>query len=163
MLFSLAPALNVYHSSGGGSNFVYLNTKKTFQELPIGIGFGGDVGNFRLWIDGEFASGTVKRIDTTYRKGPLLDTYDYEIAEMVVWGAGGEDAEEAQRQNRAQEAKQVEGRRKVNKKLAAGEWREGPDKWIMDMMGKTGASDGYENDHKMEEPKGPQKIITENF
>lgn len=39
-------------SSGLGRNFAYLNTRNKFY--PIGIGFGGQVGTFRLWIgDGE--------------------------------------------------------------------------------------------------------------
>lgn len=48
---------------------MYLNTKKTFSELPIGIGFGGDMGNFRLWIDKDFGIGKTRAIDITYRKG----------------------------------------------------------------------------------------------
>jgi hypothetical protein len=36
-LFSLYPRINVYRTTGKATNYVYLNTKKTFSELPIGI------------------------------------------------------------------------------------------------------------------------------
>ncbi len=60
---------NTSRATGKVNNFVFTNTKKTFSELPIGIGFGGDIGNFRLWIDGDFGVGRAKMVDTTYQKG----------------------------------------------------------------------------------------------
>lgn len=63
-------------------------------------------------------------------------------------------------------AKQVEGRRKVNKKLAGGDGVfDGPDKWMMDLLGKTGASAAFEDDYKKDDGvhNAGHKLITENF
>jgi hypothetical protein len=35
-LFSIYPRISVYRTTGKATNYVFLNTKKTFSELPIG-------------------------------------------------------------------------------------------------------------------------------
>jgi hypothetical protein len=34
-----------------------------------GIGFGGELGSFRLWIDKDFEVGSTRSVDVTYSKG----------------------------------------------------------------------------------------------
>lgn len=96
-----------------------------------GIGFGGDLGSFRLWIDKDFEVGSTRSVDVTYRKGystaahapanadsflhtlthlhacfvnsPLMDGFDFEIEDLVVWGLGGEDAEQRQEKEKLRE------------------------------------------------------------
>ncbi|XP_026194090.1 uncharacterized protein LOC34617358 [Cyclospora cayetanensis] len=69
-LFSLEPQLNILRTSGLGRNFVYLNTKNKFY--PIGLGFGGQVGAFRLWIGDEMKGCYITKSDCTYSPGRML-------------------------------------------------------------------------------------------
>lgn len=152
-LFSLYPRINVYRTTGKATNYVYLNTKKTFSELPIGIGFGGDLGSFRLWIDKDFEVGSTRSVDVTYRKGPLMDGFDFEIEDLVVWGLGGEDAEQRQEKEKLREQNLTDKMRKVNRTMAAEGWNDGPNKWMMDLVGRTGASDPFLDDLKKDDKK----------
>lgn len=43
--------------------------------------------------------------------------------------------------------------RKVNRQMAAEGWADGPNKWMMDMVGKTGASDPFLDDLKKKDDK----------
>jgi len=147
-LFSLYPRMSVYRTTGKGNHYIYLNTKKTFSELPIGFGFGGETGSFRLWVDKDFAVGSTRAVDVTFRKGPLMDDFDFEIEDIVVWGLGGEGAEQRQEKERMREQNLTEKMRKVNRQMAAEGWNEGPNKWMMDLVGRTGASDAFQDDLK---------------
>nr|CEL64477.1 TPA: TLD domain-containing protein, putative [Neospora caninum Liverpool] len=69
-LFSLEPQFQVIRPSGLGRNFVYINVKNQFY--PRGIGFGGQPGCFRLWLDDEFQNCYCTKSDATYGPGVLL-------------------------------------------------------------------------------------------
>lgn len=90
----------------------------------LGFGFGGETGSFRLWVDKDFAVGSTRAVDVTFRKGyffsssntiyllssfdshhirPLMDDFDFEIEDIVVWGLGGEGAEQRQEKERMRE------------------------------------------------------------
>lgn len=93
-----------------------------------------------------------------------------------MWGLGGEDAEHHQQKEKIRERafylqtincitiltyvscsaeKLTEKMRKVNRQMAAEGWSEGPNKWMMDMVGRTGASDAFLDDLKKD---GKKKI-----
>jgi hypothetical protein len=43
--------------------------------------------------------------------------------------------------------------RKVNRTMAAEGWNDGPNKWMMDLVGRTGASDPFLDDLKKDDKK----------
>ncbi|KAI8615269.1 TLD-domain-containing protein, partial [Chytriomyces sp. MP71] len=55
-LFRLQPELHVYPDAGVNSNYVYFNYGTS--TLPNGIGFGGQMNYFGLWIDSSFTFGS---------------------------------------------------------------------------------------------------------
>ncbi|KAL6079584.1 hypothetical protein QOT17_000693 [Balamuthia mandrillaris] len=70
VLFSLVPFYAIYRATGKETNFVYTNTKKSsYLDLPVGVGFGGSIGNFRLWVDDDFAAGTSRGLGSTFERG----------------------------------------------------------------------------------------------
>ncbi|KFH15476.1 TLD protein [Toxoplasma gondii MAS] len=69
-LFSLEPQFQIIRPSGLGRNFVYINVKNQFY--PRGIGFGGQPGCFRLWLDDEFQNCYCTKSDATYGPGVLV-------------------------------------------------------------------------------------------
>lgn len=54
-LFQLLPKIAVYGPSGANQNFQYCG--HNFASLPNGLGFGGQVNYWSLFIDGLFESG----------------------------------------------------------------------------------------------------------
>ena len=54
-LFQLLPRIAIYGPSGANQNFQYCG--HTFASLPNGLGFGGQVNYWSLFIDGLFESG----------------------------------------------------------------------------------------------------------
>ncbi|KAJ3213337.1 hypothetical protein HDU67_002967 [Dinochytrium kinnereticum] len=54
-LFALSPKIEVYKSAGINQNYQYFNYGTS--TLPNGMGFGGQLEYFGLWIDSEFGKG----------------------------------------------------------------------------------------------------------
>jgi hypothetical protein len=70
-LFQVYPELKVFrtYNNEGGENYVYLNsTKVENSDKQQGLGFGGGLGEFRLWIDND--------MDTKSYLRPKDKTYD---------------------------------------------------------------------------------------
>jgi hypothetical protein len=127
-------------------NFAYLYDKKgSFSGYPVGLGFGGTTANaaFRLHLDEDLSAGIVRQLDSTYQSGPLLPHPAFEVELIEVWGCGGSAAELAHARAQNLKSKMAERARKVNRKQAASGWSSGPDKFIMDLLGKTGSSDEF--------------------
>jgi len=88
LIFSLIPNLCVYRTIASEQNYVYIfKDAHSISRLPVGIGFGGDIKHFRLWIDGDFNYGTyqenVKK--NTYKPGPLISPKFF-IKTIELWG-----------------------------------------------------------------------------
>jgi len=64
------------YNNEGGDNYVYLNTTKIENSnLVQGIGFGGVIGEFRLWLDNDIDTKSYLRPkDKTYEIGYLAGT-----------------------------------------------------------------------------------------
>jgi len=147
-LFGISPVLSVCRPLGSSSssatsspNFVYFFTnKKSFTGKPVGIGFGGVPGNFRLWVDEDMLSGSVRTMDPTFETGALAGNPAFDIASIEVWGSATDYAEAGLLRERRLRVKDAERARKAVAKEGA--WNEGADKFIMDLVGKTGHSDG---------------------
>lgn len=65
--------------AGKEKNFVYSHLHPTGRAYearpkPVGIAFGGTIGNERVYIDGDFARVTVRHhaVDKTYQPGSLF-------------------------------------------------------------------------------------------
>ena len=77
-LFSLLPAIQVCRPREDGCrNYAYLNAK--IKQKPLGLGFGGQIGTFRLWVDSDLSHCKVMQCDPTYglfcdisRRPPIL-------------------------------------------------------------------------------------------
>ena len=87
-LFSLLPDLQVYHPSGYNENYVYCN--RGMETLPNGIGFGGQLEYFGLFLSSEFDSGHSKGhpLSTTFSSPVLSAVSDFRVGCVEVWGLG---------------------------------------------------------------------------
>jgi hypothetical protein len=144
-LFSLFPTFDVIRPGGVEKNYVYLYTNKhSFSGFPVGLGFGGTLKSFRLFLDEDLMKGQAKSSCNSFNPGKIVSELIFEIKQVEVWGYGGETADEEQARAIAREQKITERARKVNRKLIGeGGWDTNPDKFILDLVGKTGVSDGF--------------------
>ncbi|CAI0435318.1 unnamed protein product [Linum tenue] len=144
-LYAICPVFHVFPPSGKEKNFVYshLHHARGYDPhpKPAGIGFGGSMGNERLYIDEDFARVTVRHhaVDKTYQNGPLFPNQGFLqvealISEVEVWGLGGEAARSVQTSYKKREELFTEQRRKVDLKTFSN-WEDSPEKMMMDMMG----------------------------
>lgn len=148
-LFSLKPTFSIYRACGSERNYVYLYSDESKKSFPHGIGFGGSIGGFRLFVDADLKMGESRSADATFSRGGLAGEALFEVDSIEVWGIGGTRADEAQSYQRERQEKFTQGRRKVNRRMMAGESLLGddnPDKWMLDMVGITGHSNAYKDD-----------------
>ncbi|KAJ0085068.1 hypothetical protein Patl1_09279 [Pistacia atlantica] len=131
-------------------NFVYSHlhpSGKVYEPhpKPVGIAFGGTIGNERIFIDEDFAKVTVRHhaVDKTYRPGSLFPCQGFlpveaPISEVEVWGLGGSSAKQSQNSYKKREELFTEQRRKVDMKTFAS-WEDSPEKMMMDMVSDPNA------------------------
>ncbi|MQL99109.1 hypothetical protein Taro_031823 [Colocasia esculenta] len=144
-LYALSPVFRVYSQSGKGKNFVYSHLHPSVRVYdphpkPVGLAFGGTIGNERIFIDEDFSRVIVRHhaVDKTYQSGPLLPNQGFLptealILDFEVWGFGGKAAKERQEAYKRREELFSEQRRKVDLKTFAS-WEDSPEKMMMDMM-----------------------------
>lgn len=82
-LFELLPKLAVYTPSGANQNFQYCG--HNFASLPNGIGFGGQVGYWSLFIDGSFEHGMSHKGATYTNTGSLSADTKFEVDVVECW------------------------------------------------------------------------------
>ncbi|KAJ6399573.1 hypothetical protein OIU77_020182 [Salix suchowensis] len=139
------PVFHMCSPSGKEKNFVYSHLHPTGRAYearpkPVGIAFGGTIGNERVYIDGDFARVTVRHhaVDKTYQPGSLFPNQGFLpvealILEVEVWGLGGSKARETQLSYKKREDLFTAQRRKVDMKTFAS-WEDSPEKMMTDMM-----------------------------
>ncbi|XP_031403332.1 uncharacterized protein LOC116212783 isoform X2 [Punica granatum] len=144
-LYSIDPVFNVFLPSGKENNFVYSHLHPSGRVYeprpkPVGIAFGGSIGNERVFVDQDFARVTIRHhaVDKTYKPGPLFPNQgflpvDDSILEVEVWGLGGTTAKKVQTSYKKREELFTEQRRKVDLKTFAS-WEDSPEKMMMDMV-----------------------------
>ncbi|GAB2293869.1 hypothetical protein Dimus_028080 [Dionaea muscipula] len=144
-LFAIHPVFNVFSPTGKEKNFLYSHLHRVGKVYephpkPVGIGFGGTIGNERIFIDEEFARLTVRHHagDKTYQPGPLVPNQGFSlveasIIEVEVWGLGGKRVRDMQTSYKKREELFTEQRRKVDLKTFAS-WEDSPEKLMMDMV-----------------------------
>eukprot|EP01126_Amoeba_proteus_P006764 TRINITY_DN12370_c0_g1_i2.p1 TRINITY_DN12370_c0_g1~~TRINITY_DN12370_c0_g1_i2.p1 ORF type:complete len:478 (+),score=81.56 TRINITY_DN12370_c0_g1_i2:336-1769(+) len=143
-LFSLLPNLAIYRSVGE-NNFYFYDVKTKFSNIPQGIGFGGRLEHFRLFVTNDLSNGYATGIDSTYERGKLSSETNFNISNLEIWGMGGKEAKEKQIASRKAREEQM-SKRKVNAAVAysgGNGWEDGADKFIMDLAGITGSSSAY--------------------
>ncbi|CAA7391308.1 unnamed protein product [Spirodela intermedia] len=144
-LYALSPVFRIFSHSGKDKNFVYSRLHPSVRHYdphpkPIGLGFGGSVGNERIFIDEDFSRVTVRHhaVDRTYKPGPLFPNQGFLpseafVLEIEAWGLGGRAAREQQEAYKRREQLFSEQRRKVDLKTFAA-WDDSPEKMMMDMI-----------------------------
>ncbi|KAK3926324.1 MTOR-associated protein MEAK7 [Frankliniella fusca] len=86
-LFKLRPFFAVYTSTGYNDHHMYLNIQQ--QTMPNGLGMGGQLQNFGLWIDADFGKGHSSPGCSTYHHMPSLSSdKDFSIEHVEVWAVG---------------------------------------------------------------------------
>ncbi|KAB1203686.1 hypothetical protein CJ030_MR8G025495 [Morella rubra] len=149
-LYAISPVFLVFSSTGKEKNFVYSHlhaTGKVYEphRKPVGIAFGGSMGNERVFLDEDFARITIRHhsTDKTYQPGSLFPDQGFLpveafIAEVEVWGFGGRGAKEVQHSYKKREELFTAQRRKVDLKTFAS-WDDSPEKMMMDMVSDPNA------------------------
>ncbi|XP_073021239.1 uncharacterized protein [Primulina eburnea] len=150
-LYTLSPIFNSLTSSGTEKNLVYSHLHPAGRlydahPKPVGIAFGGSIGNERIFIDEDFARVTIRHhaVDKTYRHGALFPNQGFlpveaAVSEVEVWGLGGATAIKIQDSYKKRENLFTEQRRKVDLKTFAN-WEDSPEKLMMDMMSNPQAA-----------------------
>ncbi|XP_008221301.1 PREDICTED: uncharacterized protein LOC103321278 [Prunus mume] len=149
-LYAISPVFHVYPPTGKEKNFVYSHLHPTGRAYepkpkPVGIGFGGSMGNERIFIDEDFSKVTIRHhaADKTYQPGSLFPDQGFLpvealISEVEVWGLGGRSAKDVQDSYKKREQLFTDQRRKVDLKTFAN-WEDSPEKMMMDMVSDPNA------------------------
>uniref|UniRef100_A0A1D1XE75 TLD domain-containing protein KIAA1609 n=1 Tax=Anthurium amnicola TaxID=1678845 RepID=A0A1D1XE75_9ARAE len=144
-LYALSPVFRVFSPSGRDKNFVYTHLHPSVRVYdphpkPVGLAFGGVLGNERIFIDEDFSRVTVRHhaMDKTYQSGPLIPNQGFLateafILDFEVWGLGGKAMKDYQDAYKRREQLFSEQRRKVDLKTFAS-WEDSPEKMMLNMM-----------------------------
>ncbi|KAF9100121.1 hypothetical protein BGX23_006085 [Mortierella sp. AD031] len=86
-LFTIRPTFRIFRPSHGGvnSNFQYLDSGT--KTLPNGIGFGGQLRYFGLWLASDFHTGhsAAEPLCSTFQSPRLSKQQNFKLDEMEVW------------------------------------------------------------------------------
>ncbi|KAL6522050.1 hypothetical protein OROMI_031927 [Orobanche minor] len=149
-LYALNPVFHALSSTGREKNYVYSHLHPTGRVYdahpkPVGVGFGGNIGNERIFMDEDFSRITVRHhaVDKTYQHGPLLPNQGFlpveaSVLEVEVWGLGGRNALKIQASYKKREQLFTMQRRKIDLKTFSN-WDDSPEKMMMDMMSNPNA------------------------
>jgi len=89
-LFTLAPKVNMYVPSGQNTHYYYLNDGTA--SLPNGLGFGGQLNYFGLFIASDLQSGSSEPSCSTF--GPcfqsLASSPQFQIENIEIWSLDGQ-------------------------------------------------------------------------
>ncbi|XP_047975574.1 uncharacterized protein LOC125218025 [Salvia hispanica] len=148
-LYALSPVFHAFLSSGREKNFVYSHSQGRSYEAkpkPVGLAFGGSLGNERIFLDDDFARVTVRHhaVDKTYQHGNLFPNQGFlpteaSVFQVEVWGLGGRSAREVQASHQKREEIFTDQRRKIDLKTFTN-WEDSPEKMMMDMMSNPNAA-----------------------
>ncbi|XP_048402524.2 MTOR-associated protein MEAK7 isoform X4 [Stegostoma tigrinum] len=87
-LFTLCPQFGIYTCTGYNDHYMYLNHGQ--QTMPNGLGMGGQLYYFGLWIDSNYGEGhsKAKTKCTTYDSPQLSAQEHFKIDTLEVWSVG---------------------------------------------------------------------------
>lgn len=87
-LFSLKPRMYMYESTSFNQNYQYMNLKA--KTLPNGIGFGGQLDYFGLWIDAEYGKARCAPSCSSYQNPQVSKEEYFHYDHLEVWAVGEE-------------------------------------------------------------------------
>jgi len=129
-LFSLKPDLNISVASGHNDNYMYMNSGQ--YTLPNGIGMGGQMDYWGLWLDAKYGLGQSNVSCSTYNNYSMLSANkDFKVNALEVWCV-----KEKPKPDDEEEERRVQS---------------GKDDWdvkLLEMAGRTKYSDGYRDDEE---------------
>lgn len=150
-LYALSPVFHSYSTiAGKEKNFVYSHLHPSGKAYdphpkPVGLGFGGQLGNERVLIDEDFGKVILRHhaVDKTYQHGVLFPGQGFLpvealIMEVEVWGLGGARARLVRDKFKQREELFTEQRRTIDLKTFSN-WEDSPEKMMMDMMSNPNA------------------------
>uniref|UniRef100_A0A7N0R9P9 TLDc domain-containing protein n=1 Tax=Kalanchoe fedtschenkoi TaxID=63787 RepID=A0A7N0R9P9_KALFE len=149
-LYAVSPVFHAFAASGKEKNFIYSHlhlSGKAYEPKPkpVGIGFGGSIGNERIFMDEDFAKIIIRHhaVDKTYQHGSLIPNQGFlpveaAVFSVEVWGLGGRSIKAQQDSHKKREELFTEQRRKVDLKTFSN-WEDSPEKMMMDMMSNPNA------------------------
>ncbi|KAF9345246.1 hypothetical protein BGX26_003357 [Mortierella sp. AD094] len=84
-LFTIQPKFRIYRPSRVNNNFQYLDYGT--KTLPNGIGFGGQLRYFGLWLASDFSTGqsAAEPLCSTFQSPRLSKKQDFKLDEMEAW------------------------------------------------------------------------------
>ncbi|KAJ8951772.1 hypothetical protein NQ317_002168 [Molorchus minor] len=86
-LFTLAPRMRMFPSSGYNQHFQYLNLHQ--HTMPNGLAIGGQHGYCGLWLDCEYGKGHTSESCTTYQDYQQMSHLkEFTYRHLEVWGLG---------------------------------------------------------------------------
>jgi hypothetical protein len=127
-LFHLSPRFVTYSTTGYNKNFLYLNVQQ--KTFPNGLGFGGTLEYFGLWLDSEFGKGKCSPSCSTYTNPQLSSSPEFDVEHLEVWALGPEPKNENDDENERNPGKSI-----LDKDPEA--------RAMLDIIGKRAHSDGY--------------------
>lgn len=144
-LYAISPIFRGLPHSGKEKNFIYSHMHPSVKSYdphpkPVGLAFGGTIGNERIHIDEDFDRVIIQHhaYDKTYQHGSLIPHQGFlpiEASLLVaeVWGLGGKAIKEKQTSYKKREELFSDQRRKVDLKTF-GSWEDSPEMVMMDMV-----------------------------
>ncbi|GAB6030576.1 hypothetical protein CHUAL_007438 [Chamberlinius hualienensis] len=142
-LFKLHPNIGVYSSTGFNDHYMYLNLHQ--QTMPNGLGMGGQLEYFGLWLDSEYGKGHCSKSCTTYHSPQLSSTEEFSFHDVEVWGLGNLPKPEGDESD-------LRPRKSVLDKVDSGA------KAILELTGRELKSEGIrQEDQEMEKEKNYNK------
>jgi len=87
-LFNLKPRAYVYEASSFNENYQYMNVKA--KTMPNGIGMGGQLEYFGLWIDAEYGKARCAPSCSSYQSPQLSEKEYFHYDHLEVWAVGEE-------------------------------------------------------------------------
>eukprot|EP00095_Tigriopus_kingsejongensis_P010338 maker-scaffold525_size146620-snap-gene-0.13 protein:Tk10338 transcript:maker-scaffold525_size146620-snap-gene-0.13-mRNA-1 annotation:"tld domain-containing protein kiaa1609 homolog" len=126
-LFSLTPKMFHYEATRFNTNYMYMNLKQ--KTMANGLGMGGQMDFFGLWIDSEYGKGRCAPSCSSYSSPQLSKEEHFHIDHLEVWGVGEEPADLDEENTRSvldvnpetQAVMEMMGKTFVSKDLRAGD------------------------------------------
>ena len=81
-LFSLTPRMHSYETTRFNSNYAYFNLKQ--KTMPNGLGMGGQLDFFALWLDSEYGRGKCAPSCSSFQSPQLSKKEDFHYTHLEV-------------------------------------------------------------------------------
>lgn len=94
-VFTLVPRMGIYLATGYNSNFMYLAVNQ--QTFPNGMGLGGQLNNFGIWLDADFGHGHSTAGCSTFNSPQLSAQSHFHVDVVEVWRVGPEVVQDKHR------------------------------------------------------------------